>query len=193
MPRIPSRAFLSRCALAANKPILPISLFPLILHDAMKRIGVVERSGRGVDKIFRGMLKFGRPAPDYAHTSTHSVVLRLPTTEADLDFRRRVVEHERANNAELPIDSLIALAALRATKRVTADELAVQIQRDAASAKRTLEALTEAGLVEAHGSTRGRSYALSASLYQAAGDKAASRIQPHPARGTANAMRGRRR
>ncbi len=143
------------------------------LADAMKRIGVVERSGRGVDKIFRGMLKFGRPAPDYSYTTAQSVVLRLPTAEADLDFRRLVVEHERATNAELPIDSLIALAALRESKRVTADELAVQIQRDTASAKRTLEALTEAGLVEAHGSTRGRSYTLSASLYQAVGDKAA--------------------
>lgn len=141
------------------------------LADAMKRVGVVERSGRGVDKIFRGMLKFGRPAPDYSYTTAQSVVLRLPTAEADLDFRRLVVEHERATNAELPIDSLIALAALREAKRVTADELAVQIQRDTASAKRTLEALTEAGLVEAHGSTRGRSYTLSASLYQAVGDK----------------------
>jgi len=143
------------------------------LADAMKRIGVVERSGRGVDKIFRGMLKFGRPAPDYGYTTAQSVVLRLPTAEADLEFRRLVVEHERATNAELPIDSLIALATLRATKRVSADELAGQIQRDTASAKRTLEALTEAGLVEAHGSTRARSYTLSASLYQAVGDKAA--------------------
>ncbi|MGZ0786053.1 ATP-binding protein [Pseudomonas saponiphila] len=143
------------------------------LADAMKRIGVVERSGRGVDKIFRGMLKFGRPAPDYSYTNAQSVVLRLPTAEADLDFRRLVVEHERATHAELPIDSLIALAALRESKRVTTDELAVLIQRDVTSAKRTLEALSEAGLVEAHGSTRGRSYILSASLYQAAGDKAA--------------------
>ncbi len=143
------------------------------LADAMKRIGVVERSGRGVDKIFRGMLKFGRPAPDYSYTTAQSVVLRLPTTEADLDFRRLVVEHERATNAELPIDSLIALAALRELKRLSADALAERIQRDATSAKRTLEALTEAGMVEAHGATRARSYTLSASLYQAAGNKAA--------------------
>lgn len=143
------------------------------LADAMKRIGVVERSGRGVDKIFRGLLKFGRPAPDYGHTSAQSVVLRLPTTEADLDFRRLVVEEERRRQAELPIDSLIALAALRELKRLSADALAERIQRDATSAKRTLEALTEAGLVEAHGATRARSYTLSASLYQAVGDKAA--------------------
>lgn len=144
------------------------------LADAMKRIGVVERSGRGVDKIFRGLLKFGRPAPDYSHTNAHSVVLHLPTAAADLDFRRLVVEHERATNAELPIDSLIALAALRESKRVTADELAVQIQRDSTSAKRTLEALVAAGLVQSHGNTpRTRSYTLSASLYGALGDKAA--------------------
>lgn len=142
------------------------------LADAMKRVGVVERSGRGVDTIFRGMLKFGRPSPDYSRTDAHSVVVRLPTEPADLDFRRLVVEEERRRGAELPIDSLIALAAIRELKRVTAEELAERIQRDAASAKRTLEALTEAGLVQAHGNTRGRSYTLSASVYRAAGDKA---------------------
>lgn len=142
------------------------------LADAMKRIGVVERSGRGVDTIYRGMLKFGRPAPDYSRTDAHNVVVRLPTEPADLDFRRLVVEEERRRGGDLPIDSLIALAAVRELKRVTAEELAGRIQRDAASAKRTLEALTEAGLVEAHGSTRGRSYTLSAAVYRVAGDKA---------------------
>ena len=143
------------------------------LADAMKRIGVVERSGRGVDTIYRGMLKFGRPAPDYGRTDLHNVVLSLPTVPADVAFRRMVVDAERNRNAELPIDSLIALAALREFKRLPADALAKHIQRDAASAKRTLEALTEAGLVEAHGNTRGRSYTLSAAVYTVVSDKAA--------------------
>ena len=142
------------------------------LADAMKRIGIVERSGRGVDKIYRGLLRFGRPAPDYSRTDSTTVVVRLGTDAADLDFARLVVEQERQRNADLPIDSLIALAAVRELKRVTADELAGRIQRDVASAKRTLEALTEAGLVEAHGNTRGRSYTLSAAVYRQAGDKA---------------------
>ncbi|WDK24687.1 putative DNA binding domain-containing protein [Xanthomonas campestris pv. incanae] len=143
------------------------------LADAMKRIGVVERSGRGVDTIYRGLLRFGRPAPDYSRTDSHSVVVRLDTGAADLDFGRMVVEQERRSHGELPIDSLIALAALRELKRVTADELAARIQRDPASAKRTLEALTEAGLIEAHGQTRARSYTLSAAVYQRQGEKAA--------------------
>ncbi|MFU2489227.1 ATP-binding protein [Thauera sp. WH-1] len=144
-----------------------------VLADALKRIGVVERSGRGVDKIYRGLLKFGRPAPDYSRTDMNSVVVRLPTAAADLDFRRMVVEQERGSNAELPIDSLIALAALRELKRLTAKALSARIQRDELSARATLEALVEAGLVEAHGATRGRTYTLSLAVYQAEGRKAA--------------------
>ena len=54
-----------------------------------------------------------------------------------------------------------------------AKSVAERIQRDVASAKRTLEALTEAGFVEAHGATRGRTYMLSAAVYGAVADKAA--------------------
>jgi ATP-dependent DNA helicase RecG len=143
------------------------------LADAMQRIGIVERSGRGVDTIYRGMLKFGRPAPDYNRTDAFNVIVRLPTEPADIEFRRLVVEEEGRRHGELPIDSLIALAAVRDFKRVTADELAVRIHRDLASAKRTLEALAEAGLVDAHGNTKARSYTLSVAIYQRQGNKAA--------------------
>ncbi|MFA5589726.1 MAG: ATP-binding protein [Lysobacteraceae bacterium] len=143
------------------------------LADAMKRIGIVERSGRGVDKIYRGMLRFGRPEPDYSRTSATDVVLQLATVDADEAFLQLVVEQESRQNGELPIDSLIALAALREHKRLGADELAGHIQRDSVQARRTLERLVEAGLVEAHGGSRNRSYTLSADLYRAKGEKLA--------------------
>lgn len=143
------------------------------LADAMKRIGVVERSGRGVDKIYRGMLRFGRPEPDYRRTDATSVVLRMATTDADEAFLKRVIEEESLRGSSLPIDSLIALAALKGLKRLTTDELAIHIQRDPAQAKRTMEGLVEAGLAQAHGATRGRTYTLAAGVYQAEGAKAA--------------------
>ena len=140
----------------------------------MKRIGIVERSGRGVDKIYRGMLRFGRPEPDYSRTDSNSVVLELATAAADDVFLRLVVEQEnQQNGAQLPIDSLIVLAALRDQKRLAVDELARHIHRDVAQARRALEQLVEAGLVEAHGNTRNRSYTLSAQLYQAQGNRVA--------------------
>lgn len=143
------------------------------LADAMKRVGVVERSGRGVDKIYRGMLRFGRPEPDYRRTDAQNVVLRLATVDADEAFLKVVVGEEGRRGTILPIDSLIALAALRELKRLTTDELALHIQRDPSQAKRTLEALLEAGLVQAHGTTKGRTYTLAPGVYQADGDKAA--------------------
>ena len=136
------------------------------LADAMKRIGVVERSGRGVDKIYRGMLRFGRPEPDYRRTDANSVILRLATMDANESFLRLVVEEEGRRGGALPIDSLIALAVLCEAKRLTADELALHIQRDVIQAKRTLEGLLEVGLIQAHGSTpRTRSFTLGAALY----------------------------
>lgn len=144
------------------------------LADAMKRVGIVERSGRGVDKIYRGMLRFGRPEPDYRRTDTQNVVLKLATVDADEAFLKLVIEQERKQQGhELPIDTLIALAALRELKRLSTEELAAHIQREPAQAKRTLEALVEMGLVQAHGNARGRSYTLTAGVYQADGDKAA--------------------
>ena len=142
------------------------------LADAMKRVGVVERSGRGVDKIYRGMLRFGRPEPDYRRTDAQSVVLRLATVDADEAFLKLVVAEEARRGTALPIDSLIALAALRELKRLTTEALAEHIQREVAQARRTLETLLEAGLVQAHGATRGRTYTLAPGVYLADGDKA---------------------
>jgi len=143
------------------------------LADAMKRIGVVERSGRGVDTIYRGMLRFGRPEPDYSATDSTNVVLRLATVDADDAFLRLVVAEEGRRGGALPIDSLIALAVLRDMKRLTTEALAGHIERDPTQAKRTLEALVEAGLAQAHGVSRGRTYTLAPGLYHATGDKAA--------------------
>jgi ATP-dependent DNA helicase RecG len=142
------------------------------LADAMKRIGLVERSGRGIDSIYRGLLRFGRPAPNYSQTDSKTVFLRLSTDAADLEFLKLVVAEENRQGKSLPIDSLIALAALHETKRLSAEELATYIQRDILQARKTLEFLNEIGLVQAHGINRSRTYTLAPTVYQAAGQKA---------------------
>lgn len=142
------------------------------LADAMKRIGIVERSGRGVDTIYRGMLRFGRPEPAYGVTDS-SVVLRMATVDADTAFLKLIIDEESRTNRVLPIDSLITLAALKDAKRLSLDDIARRIHRDPLRAKRSVEALVEAGLVEAHGGTpRTRSYMLAARLYRGIGQRA---------------------
>jgi len=142
------------------------------LADALKRIGLVERTGRGVDLIYRGMLRFGRHNPDFSQSDSHSVVLRLSMAAADEAFLKIVLEEETRRGGQMPIDSLIILAALREQRRASSEQLAEWLQKDAAHVASSVESLVEVGLLQAHGAGRGRSYTLSPDLYRLLGEKA---------------------
>lgn len=141
------------------------------LADVFKRLGLTERTGRGVDLIYRGLLKYGRPRPDYSRSDPSSVVLRMPTSAADLQFLRLITEEENRIQVALPIDSLIALALLRERRRVDRSDLQRAIQKDETAATRTLEALRECGLVQSHGRSRGTTYTLSPQVYASLGNR----------------------
>lgn len=134
------------------------------LADALKRLGLAERTGRGVDLIYRGLLRYGRARPDYSRSTRTSVVLRMPAADADLNFLRLILDAEERGGS-MPIDSLIALACLRDQRRVTTEDIEHAIQKDRAAAKGTLEKLVEAGLVEPHGNTNARTYMLASNVY----------------------------
>ena len=53
------------------------------LADAMKRIGLAERTGRGIDRIFEGSLLYGRLLPDYSNSTQSSVKLFIPKGPTD--------------------------------------------------------------------------------------------------------------
>ncbi len=142
------------------------------LADALKRIGLVERTGRGVDLIYRGLLRYGRHNPDFSQSNSHSVVLRLSMAAADEAFLKVVLKEESRRGGALPIDSLIILFALREQRRANADQLAEWLQKDASGVVGSVESLVEAGLLQGHGSGRGRSYTLSPELYRMLGKKA---------------------
>lgn len=136
-----------------------------LLADTIKRIGLAERTGRGVDLIYQGMLRYGRPEPDYSRSDNTSVVVRLSSAKPDVDFLRMIIAAEEKSNAPMPLDSLIILARLRKERRLSVNDLAPAIQKNESAVRGVLERLTEAGLVEAHGVKKGRTYTLSANVY----------------------------
>lgn len=148
----------------------PRSRNPL-LADVIKRIGLAERTGRGIDRIYEGMLRYGRPAPDYSMSNAFTVSVQMVTAAADLDFLKMVVEQED-KLGNMPIDSLIILSRLREERRLGTMDLVPSVQKSEASVRATLEKLTETGFLEPHGTGRGRTYTLSAKLYQRSGKKA---------------------
>ena len=136
----------------------------------IKRIGLAERTGRGIDRIYEGMLRYGRPAPDYFMSNEFTVSVQMVNAAADLDFLKMVVEQEDKLGI-MPIDSLIILSRLREERRLTTADLAPSVQKPEANVRATLEKLVETGFLEPHGTGRGRTYTLSAALYRQAGKK----------------------
>lgn len=142
------------------------------LADAFKRLGLVDRTGRGVDMIYASLLRFGRPAPDYSESMPDLVKLSISTEPADLAFVRMVLHEEARQNGGLPVETLLILTALREARRLSAADIARQLQRSVAQATGLMEALAESGLVRAHGSGRSRQFTLSPTVYRNLGQKA---------------------
>jgi len=86
----------------------PRSRNPL-LADIVKRIGLAERTGRGIDRIYEGMLRYGRPVPDYSMSDIYSVVLFMSRADADISFLEMILAYEARTGVPMPIDSLIIL------------------------------------------------------------------------------------
>jgi len=131
------------------------------LYEAAKRIGLVEQTGRGVDKVYLGQLRYGRPAPDYSRSDNTGVRLCLHGGSRSLAFAAFVFERERTRGS-MAVEELITLNLLLHHRRVTSDECASAIQRPVTEARAVLERLIKEGLAEAKGERRGRVYHFSA-------------------------------
>jgi ATP-dependent DNA helicase RecG len=143
------------------------------LADAFKRLGLSERTGRGVDIIYEGLLRNGRPPPSYRRSTATSVVVAMDARPADLKFVEAIVTEERKRQRQLSLNALLVLAKLKSVKRAQLSDLAHALQsQDMDDARAAVEELVEAGLLQAHGTGKGRSYTMSAALYRQLGQKA---------------------
>ena len=143
------------------------------LADCFKRIGLVERTGRGVSIIYSGQLRNGRAAPSYAHSSETSVSVTLYGGPADLDFVQLVVNEENRRSRALTVSELLLLDYVRQERDLDVKTAVALIQRPETETRAVLESLVESGLLERRGARRGRTYHLSASVYRQMGEPAA--------------------
>ena len=64
------------------------------LAEIMLRIGIIEQTGRGVDRIYDGQMRFGRPLPDYSRSDADDVRLVLYGGVGSLKFAAFVYEQD---------------------------------------------------------------------------------------------------
>jgi len=139
------------------------------LADVFKRIGLVERSGRGVDTIYQGQLRYGRPIPDYSKTTENDVCLVLPGGPANLEFTRLIIENERSGHS-LDLNEIIILNELQREKTIDVERARRLTQQSDTIIRAMFGKLTERGYVEKRGEKKWRSYHLSSYLYQKIGE-----------------------
>lgn len=139
------------------------------LMSALKRVGLAEKTGRGVDRIFEGSLFFGRPLPDYSGSTSANVSVFMARSAPDEVFMRMLNEERERTGEPLSLKSLLVLNALKQQKRLTLAELSSQLHLVDSITRATVEALVETGLVEARGASTTRSYMLSGRVYARAG------------------------
>ncbi len=138
-----------------------------LLADAFKRTGLVERTGRGINRMFAEQLRVGRPAPDYGRSTDHQVVAILPGGPANLSTTRWVLEQEQHQQSALDLPELQVLSELMRERRAKTSALARVLQRTDAETRHLLTRMVERGWVEARGEGSGRSWHLPATLYRA--------------------------
>lgn len=137
-----------------------------VLADALKRLGLAERTGRGIDRIYEGSLIYGRPLPDYSESDENTVKLFIQRAEPDRAFAQMIYDEQNRRGGALPIHSLLILSSLREERRLSLSRLAEIINLSESRTRASVERLTESGLVEARGTGRGRYYILSSEVYK---------------------------
>lgn len=140
------------------------------LADALKRIGLAERTGRGIDRIYEGSLTYGRPLPDYSSSNSENVRLFIPRAVPDKAFTEFIAESLKAHKVQLNVFSLMILYYLRNEKRSDIQRISEDTHIEKDRIRPAVERLIEAGYVEASGSGRSRTFMLSAGVYRKLGE-----------------------
>ena len=148
----PDQVRLDNILVAPPRPRNPV------LADAFKRIGLVERTGRGIDTIFEGQLRYGREVPDYSRSTGATVQVILHDGPANVAITKLVAERDMPGR-RLTVDELLLLNTMARTEDALGiGRAAAIIQRLEGPTRAVLDRLVESGLLDGWDDRRERVY-----------------------------------
>ena len=136
-----------------------------VLADALKRVGLAEKTGRGIDRIYEGSIIYGRPWPDFSETTSRCVKLYIQRAKPDITFTKMIVDEQNRIGRAFSIYPLMILSALKNERRATVERLAEITNLTEARIRTSIENLVERGLIEVVGNGKNRAYILGAKVY----------------------------
>lgn len=136
------------------------------LADALKRIGLAEKTGRGIDRIYEGSIIYGRPWPDFSETTSSNVKLFIPRAKADNRFTKLIADEQNRLGKPLSIYALMILSLLKNERRMDLAGVVSTTHLSEGKIRSTMENLIEDGLIEGSGHGKSRTYMLSGRIYK---------------------------
>jgi ATP-dependent DNA helicase RecG len=158
----PGEVHLDNLLVTAPRPRNPV------LADAFKRMGLVERTGRGIDTIFEGQLRYGRPAPDYSRTTSGAVQVLLRAGPAKPGLTRFIIERD-VPGRRMTLEQMLILNAIDDDLGIGIGRAATLIQRAEGPTRAVLDRMVEAGVLEVRQERREAAYHFSAATLRAMG------------------------
>lgn len=129
-----------------------------LLADVLAKTGIVERSGQGVDKIYKNTLLEGKDEPDYSYSDPFRVELHLSAVIKDKAFAIFLESEQR----DLPEEDRLSVFEVMALNQI-------RMEKSEGVEKSIIKRLLERGLIEKRGKTSGTYYILSKSYYECCG------------------------
>ena len=122
----------------------------------------MQRTGQGVDIIFREMISSGKPYPQY-HAYSEAVTLTIFSAIDDVNFVKFIASEQDKIQKMLPLPELMILRYLTDNKKIMLSEVQGLTQLPIAEARKSCNNLMRDGLV----GLSGKEYMLTAKVYDA--------------------------
>lgn len=100
----------------------PRSRNPL-LANIFRRIGLAEKSGRGIERIYSAAALYGRPWPDYSESTDGFVRVRVLCAEPNLAFFKRVLSYRKRFARSLSTAAMLIMTVLKDAPGCSAAEI----------------------------------------------------------------------
>jgi len=133
-----------------------------LLADALKRVGLAEKTGRGIDRIFEGSLIYGRLLPDYTASTQITVSVFIPRCPIDTHLTKVISDEQKRLGRPLPLNTLFVLNAIRDVPRSDKNRLASITGLSDSVISIAIQNLSEAGVIKQKSGTK---YILSREVY----------------------------
>ncbi|MGL5086684.1 MAG: ATP-binding protein [Clostridium sp.] len=137
-----------------------------LIAETLQKLKYVQRSGQGVDIIFRDMIFLGKSVPTYSIYSD-AITLTLKSNFEDKNFTKFLMEEQEKKQLIFNTSQIILLKYLKSNKVITIKDASKYCQLSLQDTNELINELRDYGYVESNGFKK---YILSEKVYYGLGD-----------------------